>query len=77
MVVSDVVMPRLGGVELAELIRSRYPKLPVILMSGYGPGASELTGIAQLHKPFTIDELLTAVSAALATSDGEESASAG
>ncbi|MGB0588649.1 MAG: ATP-binding protein [Myxococcota bacterium] len=77
LVVSDVVMPRLGGVELAELVRSRYPKLPVILMSGYGPGASELEGIAQLHKPFTIDELLTVVSAALSRSEGEDSVSSG
>jgi signal transduction histidine kinase/ActR/RegA family two-component response regulator len=67
LVVSDVVMPRLGGVELTEVIRGRYPHLPVILMSGYGPGAADLKGVARLHKPFTIVELLSAVSAALST----------
>jgi PAS domain S-box-containing protein len=32
---SDVVMPGMSGVELAALVRERYPNLPVLLASGY------------------------------------------
>jgi len=35
LVFSDVIMPGMNGVELAGLIRERYPGLPVVLTSGY------------------------------------------
>jgi len=60
-VFSDVMMPGMNGIELAQLIRSRLPALPVILTSGYseilskqGAGEFEL-----LHKPYSIDALST------------------
>jgi signal transduction histidine kinase/CheY-like chemotaxis protein len=34
-VFSDVVMPGIGGIELANRLRERHPDLPVILTSGY------------------------------------------
>ncbi len=36
LVISDLVMPLMGGEELAEIIQSRWPGVPVILISGYG-----------------------------------------
>ncbi|MCW6512231.1 PAS domain-containing protein [Lichenifustis flavocetrariae] len=58
-VFSDVVMPGMGGVELAKVLRDRYPKLPILLTSGYshvlaqeGPHGFEL-----LHKPYSADQL--------------------
>jgi two-component system, cell cycle sensor histidine kinase and response regulator CckA len=62
LLVSDVVMPRLGGGELARLLAERVPGLPVIFLSGYAPDAS-LTpsllgaGVAMISKPFTAEVL--------------------
>jgi len=35
LLVTDLVMPKLGGQELAERVRARHPDLPVVFMSGY------------------------------------------
>jgi two-component system cell cycle sensor histidine kinase/response regulator CckA len=68
--VSDVVMPGIDGVELLETIRDRRPTLPVVLMSGYAepPQRRALDGAAAifLAKPFTADDLVDAVQAAFA-----------
>jgi PAS domain S-box-containing protein len=67
--VSDVVMPTMSGVQLAAHVRADRPNLPIVLMSGY---SDELAGIGHgapltrlLRKPFTHQELLTAVDALL------------
>ncbi len=73
--VSDVVMPGIDGVELAEAIRVRRPGLPVVLMSGYAEPpqrrALDHNGAVFLAKPFAADDLLDAVRAALATQPPE------
>ncbi len=67
--VSDVVMPGIDGVELLGRIRARRPHLPVVLMSGYADPpqrrALEGAGAVFLAKPFTADELLTALQVAV------------
>ncbi len=70
LVVSDVVMPRMGGEELAARLAEVRPESQVLFMSGY-TGAS-LGGIAAsgeprhfLPKPFRVDELLERVRALL------------
>lgn len=64
-VVSDIVMPRLNGVELMQALAVSHPDLPVILMSGYATGALAELGIASpcsiLPKPFPSDRLLEEV----------------
>jgi DNA-binding NtrC family response regulator len=70
-VVSDVVMPRLNGVELLEALSLRHPGLPVILMSAYGSSQLAERGIAApcaiLTKPFDPDRLLGEVRRCLAS----------
>jgi FixJ family two-component response regulator len=34
-VFSDVVLPGISGLDMARIIRARYPGLPVVLTSGY------------------------------------------
>ncbi len=67
--ISDVVMPGLDGVELLERMRERRPGLPVVLMSGYAEPpqrrALDDAGAVFLAKPFAADDLLAAVAAAL------------
>jgi two-component system cell cycle sensor histidine kinase/response regulator CckA len=64
-VVSDIVMPRLNGVELMRQLALVRPQLPVILMSGYaGPQLAE-RGIEApcsiLAKPFSAEALVAEV----------------
>jgi len=66
LLVTDVVMPRLGGVRLAEELRKEMPGLPVVFMSGYARG--EDAGLTAgtpvssfLAKPFSRPQLLAAV----------------
>jgi DNA-binding NtrC family response regulator len=64
-VVSDIVMPRLNGVELMQALSVSHPGLPVILMSGYATAALSELGISApcsiLTKPFPADRLLAEV----------------
>jgi CheY-like chemotaxis protein len=65
LVLSDIVMPRLNGVQLLEQLSVSYPDLPVILMSGYQPADLDAQGIAApcaiLRKPFAAEVLLAEV----------------
>jgi two-component system, cell cycle sensor histidine kinase and response regulator CckA len=64
-VVTDIVMPRLNGVELMHALSVSHPDLPVILMSGYATDALAELGIAtpcaMLAKPFLSERLLEEV----------------
>jgi len=67
--VTDVVMPGMSGVELAVTARERRPDLPVVFVSGY-TGNTTVAGsddpaTAFLAKPFDGDDLLRAVRSTL------------
>ena len=64
LVLSDVVMPELGGLELATQLRRDRPSLPVLLMSGY-PAGPVTVDAPLLTKPFAPEELLRHVRALL------------
>jgi DNA-binding NtrC family response regulator len=72
-VVSDIVMPRVNGVELLRALTTTHPGLPIILMSGYGTEQLQGMGIAApcaiLSKPFSADRLLEEVRRCLAGID--------
>jgi CheY-like chemotaxis protein len=55
-VLSDIVMPGMNGVELAREIRSLRPRLPVILMSGYND-VSMPADFLVVHKPISYNQL--------------------
>ena len=62
--VTDIRMPRMGGLELAAKMREISPSTDILYMSGHGDPftAEEVKGGARfLQKPFTLDLLLDTV----------------
>jgi two-component system cell cycle sensor histidine kinase/response regulator CckA len=67
--VTDVVMPKLPGTELAARVRELRPELPVVLMTGYTQAGLLERGLQATHgqlltKPFDGPELIAALRAA-------------
>lgn len=79
LLLSDIVMPRMTGLELAAEVTAIGPKLPIVFMTGYMTDHMEqfgdaLQGNPVLGKPFTPDELLTVVRKALGLAEKAMSA---
>ena len=67
LVLSDVVMPGMSGLELARRIREDLPELPVLLATGYSDEIRQRgSEFAVLGKPFGAADLSKAMSALLA-----------
>jgi CheY-like chemotaxis protein len=62
-VLVDVVMPEMGGTEVARVMQLERPGLPVVFMSGYvGPTSrDDLDPQRMLRKPFTLSELASKI----------------
>ena len=63
---TDVRMPGMSGLDLARTMKRVQPRVHVVLASGYGTGIAaelgdELSGATLLPKPFNFDELEQAV----------------
>ena len=58
-VFSDVMMPGMNGIELAETIGRAYPDLPVILATGYSEMLAEqgIGGFDLIQKPYSVEQL--------------------
>lgn len=67
LLVTDVVMPQMGGSELDRTLRRHHPNLKTLFISGYpGHRADErLTATGFLQKPFTPQELFQAIETVL------------
>jgi CheY-like chemotaxis protein len=75
-IVSDVAMPVMGGWELSREVGTRYPGVPVLLLSGYATddlvrrGLIADAGVPLLLKPFTPTELVDRVAGLRETRPG-------
>ncbi len=73
LVITDVYMPEMDGIEFLIRFRDLFPDTPIIAMSGGGYAAKEfvlqdadLIGATEtLSKPLTVDDVLGAVTRAL------------
>ena len=55
--VTDVVMPRMGGPELARALEARRPGIPTLFMSGYPLDEPLLDDDRMISKPFRVSDL--------------------
>jgi len=72
LILMDMTMPRMSGVEALREIRARGGTMPILLSTGYDVGAmgdqaQEFSGV--LEKPYDVQDLWTAVERALAGAD--------
>ena len=65
LVVADLAMPGMSGVELAAEIRDRVPGLPVLILTGHADAMPIPDDLPVLAKPFRSSDLATRVSALL------------
>ncbi len=70
LVVTDMLMPHDGGLELLESVHRTHPSLPVIIVTAFGDWHSytralELGAAAFISKPLRMSELIAAVHSAL------------
>ena len=70
-VVLDIILPDVSGLEVLRHIRERYPSIPVIVVTAYGTEdlclrAFRLGAKDYIKKPFSFDELLKKIEAILA-----------
>ncbi|HEU4682112.1 MAG TPA: response regulator [Gemmatimonadales bacterium] len=80
LVLTDLMMPGMGGNELARRLGERWPALPILFMSGYSVEDLRRQGAAgfervTIQKPFTPDALVGSVVAALSRAGTTEPAS--
>jgi len=70
LVLTDVVMPKLGGAELVKRLKAIHPQVRVVYMSGYTSGAISSHGVLDqgvtlIEKPFSPETLARTVRGAL------------
>ena len=64
--VTDIFMPDIDGLKILKVIKSEFPELPVLVITGFGNELLEQTALAEqntgfLDKPFEIPELVAAL----------------
>jgi two-component system OmpR family response regulator len=74
-VVLDVLMPGIGGLEILRRLREMAPQVPVILLTGQGTTRDGIEGMRQgafayLNKPVDLEELLRSLAEALSQQEG-------
>jgi DNA-binding NtrC family response regulator len=79
LVISDIRMSPMNGIELLRLIHAAKPNLPVVMLTAYASAKTakeckQLGAVGYLSKPFTNDEVLGVVQHAIETSKSKAAA---
>ncbi|MBI4811465.1 MAG: response regulator [Ignavibacteriales bacterium] len=80
-VVTDFMLPKINGFEVAAHVKSLYPKAPVVLMSAYEESKAMLNLFTHtvdyyIQKPFALSEIITVVRRFIAQRDKNDLSSA-
>lgn len=71
LVVTDMAMPDMSGVELFGNAQSRFPTLRFVLATGYGEAFDDCEpGLLRLSKPFGLHDLARAIETAMGVGPG-------
>ena len=70
LVVLDVMMPRMSGLEVCKPVKARRPSMPIIMLTARGQEIDKVVGLElgaddYVTKPFSIRELMARVKAVL------------
>ncbi len=62
MVITDLRMPKMGGMDLLRTIKDKFPDLPVVVITGFDTDSSKNDALSSraddfLSKPFKVDEI--------------------
>jgi two-component system cell cycle sensor histidine kinase/response regulator CckA len=68
LLITDVVMPKMGGMELSRAVKAHHPESSVLFISGY-TGDMLDQAASFLQKPFTPDTLISRVAGILSQSE--------
>ena len=77
--VLDVMMPGMKGIEVLQRVREQHPAVQVVLLTGQGKTRDGIEGMrhgafAYLMKPLDIEELIRTLSEAVAAGEGTKHA---
>ena len=76
-IITDLTMPEMTGIELAEKLHKTRPQLPVLLMTGYGKDMEQTTPLIQygickfLKKPVKLAELASIINEILSKKNAQ------
>jgi len=75
--VTDIFMPDIDGLKILKVIKTMYPELPVLVITGFGDEKLKLTALSEhntgyLDKPFEISDLVQALNELSPGSTGVE-----
>jgi DNA-binding response OmpR family regulator len=70
LVVLDVMMPRMSGLDVCKQLKARHPKVPIIMLTARGQEIDKVVGLElgaddYVTKPFSVRELMARVKAVL------------
>jgi two-component system chemotaxis response regulator CheY len=75
LLVTDIFMPDIDGLKILKVIKSQFPELPVVVITGFGDEGMRFTALSEentayLDKPFEIPDLVDALESLTRTAAG-------
>ncbi len=66
LIITDVIMPEMGGYEFIDIVKKKLPNIKVIFTSGYVDSSGKQNGYSLIKKPYSLDTISRKISKILA-----------